>query len=168
MKKKRNLSAMPIPYRRGNKWGFCDTDMTILISIVYDEVRPFKENLAAVKLGDYWGFIDIKGNLVIETRYITVSDFLEGESIVQCKESNCKLIIDEKGNVIGEYNNYSVKTDEYTIDRTSIKSGDDYEIKFIYKDNHGNKVLPPPPFGYYDSAGKFIMVLPWFNGEFIH
>ena len=107
-------------------------------------------------MGVCWGFIGVKSDLIIETRYITVSDFLEGKSIVQCKESNSELIIDKKGDVVGEYNNYSVKTDEYTIDRTSIRSGDDYEIKFIYKDINGNKVLPAQPHGYYDTAGKFI------------
>ena len=36
------------------------------IAIEFDEVLPFKDDLAAVKKGNQWGFINKKGDLIIE------------------------------------------------------------------------------------------------------
>ena len=54
-----NISAQPksdlqlpdlIPYRKGDKWGFCDKDKNIIILLKYDDVYKFKDGLAKVKL----------------------------------------------------------------------------------------------------------------------
>ncbi len=47
-----------IPYRVGDKWGYCDTNKKILIQPLYDEVGFFNEGLAAVKVNGKL-FIDI-------------------------------------------------------------------------------------------------------------
>ena len=38
-----------IPYRKGDKWGFCNRKKEIVIECVYDEVGLFKEGLARVE-----------------------------------------------------------------------------------------------------------------------
>ena len=32
-----------IPYRKGDKWGFCDRNKKIVVECVYDWARPFSE-----------------------------------------------------------------------------------------------------------------------------
>ena len=57
--------AAPIPYRKGDKWGYCDRGSKVLISAVYDWGGSFAEGLALVRLDGKYGFIDIKGNLTV-------------------------------------------------------------------------------------------------------
>ncbi len=51
-----------IPYRKGDKWGFCDRNKKIVIGCKYDFAGPFSEGLSIVKLNGKWGFIDANGN----------------------------------------------------------------------------------------------------------
>jgi len=39
-----------IPYRKGDKWGFCTPDKKIVITPKYDDARRFIEGLAQAKL----------------------------------------------------------------------------------------------------------------------
>lgn len=50
-----------IPYRKGNKWGFCTEDKKIVIDCIYDKVEPFSEGLAKVYLNGSYCFIDKQG-----------------------------------------------------------------------------------------------------------
>lgn len=52
--------------KRNKKWGFINSKMEIVINCQYDEVRPYKENMACVKKGG-WGAIDMHGNVKIST-----------------------------------------------------------------------------------------------------
>ena len=61
--------ATLIPYRKGDKWGFCDRNKKIVIPIQYDKAGLFNEGLAPVKVNDKCGFIDTKGNMVIPAVY---------------------------------------------------------------------------------------------------
>src|SRR5664280_620542 len=47
-----------IPYRKGDKWGFCNRDRKMVIPTVYDSVDLFSEGLAPVHLNRKFGFID--------------------------------------------------------------------------------------------------------------
>jgi len=58
-----------IPYRKGDKWGYCDKAKKIIIPCVYDGANPFIENLACVKIGGNWGFIDKSGKIIIPCIY---------------------------------------------------------------------------------------------------
>lgn len=44
-----------IPYRAGDKWGYCDWNKKLVIKPTYDDARPFEEGLAAVLLKNKWG-----------------------------------------------------------------------------------------------------------------
>lgn len=67
-----------IPYRRGKKWGFCDSTKKMVLPTVFDEAYAFSDGLAAVELGDQWGFIDGAGNVVIPVIYASVEPFSKG------------------------------------------------------------------------------------------
>ncbi len=67
-----------IPYRKGSKWGFCDSEKNILIEPKYDEAYPFVEGMSLVKLNDKHGFINRTGQEIIEIRYDDANHFSEG------------------------------------------------------------------------------------------
>ena len=72
------LSEMQlIPYRKGDKWGFCKHDKTIIIECMYDWAYPFINGMAIVKVENSWRFIDEKGNEITPSDYESISNFLE-------------------------------------------------------------------------------------------
>lgn len=62
--------------------GFVDSHGKIVIATTYGAARPFKNNFAAVKIGNRWGFINKKGELVIPAQYHNVRDFSDGKAAV--------------------------------------------------------------------------------------
>lgn len=61
-----------IPYRKGNKWGFCNQQKQIVIPCEYDEAGLFSESVAFVRKGKKWGAIDEKGKIIIKFEYDNV------------------------------------------------------------------------------------------------
>ncbi len=103
----------------------------------FNQVRPFKNNMAAVEKNKKWGFVDEDGNLIIQTKFDKVIDF-EGEyAIVQIgiKEplcgvvdkmgkfelkpvyTNCRFIDEGKVAVISKTNTGSLKKDTITLSK---------------------------------------------------
>jgi len=80
-----------------DKWGFIDTAGKIVIEAVFDDVRDFRNGLAAANLKGKWGFIDPFGKKVIDFKYRSVNDFSEGLAIVQDMDKNI-FYINDKGN----------------------------------------------------------------------
>ena len=66
-----------IPYRKGNKWGFCDSNRRMVIPLRYDWVDRFSEGSAGVGLQGKCGFIDRNGRVVIPLKYDAPWDFIE-------------------------------------------------------------------------------------------
>jgi len=54
--------AVLIPYRKGDKWGFCDRARKMVVPAIYDDVGPFSEGISPVKLDGKWGYIDTTRN----------------------------------------------------------------------------------------------------------
>ena len=71
----KNILPAHIPYRKGDKWGFCNLKKAIVISVKYDEVGSFIEDVVRVKLNDKWGFIDTTGREITSIKYDWVEDF---------------------------------------------------------------------------------------------
>ena len=73
-----------IPFRKGDKWGFCDKDKKIIIDVKYDFVRLFCEGIALVTLNDKRGFIDTTGKEITPLKYgFNTRDFFEGFAVVE-------------------------------------------------------------------------------------
>lgn len=98
--------------RKNGKWGFVDQHGTPMIRFAFDEVRPFSENLAGVRVGGYWGFINYAGELVIDFRFddkgiiIDSTDnsalpmpflFQQGKAWIGNLHNGTKLCIDPQG-----------------------------------------------------------------------
>ncbi|RIE17606.1 WG repeat-containing protein [Candidatus Cryosericum septentrionale] len=71
-----------IPFRKGDKWGFCDSQKRIAIPTMYDRAEPFTDGIAIVVTNGKFGCIDSKGEMVIPVAYEQMGPFLEGLSLV--------------------------------------------------------------------------------------
>lgn len=79
-------------YRNITKYGFIDKTGKEVVSLRYDEVKPFSEGLAIVaasyidffteKEKKYYGFIDKRGKEITEIKYDEVKPFSEGLAVV--------------------------------------------------------------------------------------
>lgn len=83
-----------IPYRKGDKWGFCDKNKKVIISCLYDSVKPFSDGLAAVEICERWGFVNKFGHIIIPFKYEDVGLFSEQLAAVKYDEKwgfiNCE------------------------------------------------------------------------------
>jgi hypothetical protein len=74
-RKKLLLEKQLIPYRKGDKLGFCDADKNVVIEPKYDDVDLFVEGLAKVKLDGNFGFINQEGKEITPINYYLVYPF---------------------------------------------------------------------------------------------
>ncbi|WP_052594263.1 WG repeat-containing protein [Aureispira sp. CCB-QB1] len=83
-----------IPFRQGEKWGYCTRDKDFIITPQYDQAAPFVGTIARVMLGDKYGLIDKTGSIVVPI----VCDFIGNEydhSLLN-EDNSCTIIKDEK------------------------------------------------------------------------
>ncbi len=72
-----------VPFERGGRWGFADTEGRQVIAPWWDEAFDFHEGLAAVRLGDRYHYIDTCGRTVINgSGWQCVKSFSEGYAAV--------------------------------------------------------------------------------------
>lgn len=102
------------PQQRDGKWGFVDDREVVMITHSFDEVRPFSEGLAGVRIGHNWGFLNLGGELIIpfEFKNDTVMThngvpdnstfvFKNGRAWVNSLANGIKMCIDTQGKYIG-------------------------------------------------------------------
>lgn len=79
-------------------WGVSDFRGNILIPAAYQEIRPFRDSVAAVKNKNKWGYIDKSGNIICDCIYEYALSWRAGYGIV--RNNNKWGIIDKTGAVI--------------------------------------------------------------------
>jgi len=57
------------PHQQDGRWGFVDDQDVTMITYSFDEVMPFAEGLAGVRIANNWGFVNLGGELVIPFRF---------------------------------------------------------------------------------------------------
>lgn len=109
-----NRFTMLQPRQQDGKWGFVDDNNVTMITYSFDEVRPFAEGLAGVRIDENWGFVNLGGELVIPFRFansgVSADDFYQGKPaftftggkawIGNLKNGN-KMCIDKEGTGVG-------------------------------------------------------------------
>lgn len=134
-----------IPYRKGEKFGFCTQDKKIVIKPKYDEVSFFKGKLASVKIDDSWGVINDKGNIIVPTNYTTIE--ICGEMILANNRDNYS-IFDKSGKemptVSKKYNWFSAADESGLIIVTE-------SYKYGLINDKGNALVPAK----YDFISNF-------------
>ncbi len=72
-----------IPYRKGDKWGYCDRNKKIVIKPKYESADPFSDGLAWVQINDKWVLINREDKEITKCKYDFAWDFHEGLALVQ-------------------------------------------------------------------------------------
>ena len=102
------------PRQQDGRWGFVDDNNVTMITYSFDEVRPFSEGLAGVRIDNEWGFVNLGGELVIPFRFdksgVSVGDsykdqpafvFTNGKAWIGNLKNGAKKCIDKEGSSVG-------------------------------------------------------------------
>ncbi|MBK9592822.1 MAG: WG repeat-containing protein [Crocinitomicaceae bacterium] len=81
-----------IPLKDKNQYGYCDSNLNVIIKAQYQRAYPFAENRAIVVLNNLYGYIDYKGNQIVPCMYRYAYPFSEGVAIVQTSAGETKYI----------------------------------------------------------------------------
>lgn len=148
-----------IPYRKGDKWGYCNKNRKIIIPCTYANASPFVEGLARVSNKDEkYGFIDSKGKVVIPLKYEWAHSVHNGWIYA---EYNSK----EWGNVGGFIDKTGKEVVPFQLKVPAVPLPEAYKYVFSqglmavpWRTKPGSKAK----YGYIDSTGKLI-ITPSFN-----
>jgi serine/threonine protein kinase len=94
--KESNIIYNELAETRGIKYYEKKLSTDKILNANYEEIRPFKNNRAAVRQGIKWGYIDKKGNQVIDCQYVQAEEF-SNKTAVACKSDTECGIIDTSG-----------------------------------------------------------------------
>ncbi|HHG83920.1 MAG TPA: WG repeat-containing protein [Bacteroidetes bacterium] len=134
-----------VPFRKGEYWGFADTNMHAVILPGYTSVEPFWENVAVVEKNGAYGVIDKRGREIIPIRFTKISRSACGVFTVQTPDGFILVKNDGKrvNNIVypGMFS--------YTCSEGRIPVMENEKIGFL--DKNGRKVIPST----YDAVYKF-------------
>ncbi|MEO0288539.1 MAG: WG repeat-containing protein [candidate division WOR-3 bacterium] len=144
----KNLPEPPelIPYRKGDKWGFCDRNKKIVIECKYDYVEPFNNGFAIVKINDELFFINTKGEESEPPSTEEQQQEVQSEELLEVFEENGFYgYSDKAGNVLitPQYQ----QADGFSNGLASVKKNN----RWGYIDTKGNLIIPFK----YDDAWMF-------------
>ena len=88
-----------IPYRKGDKWGYCDSTKRMIIPAKYDMVYPFSGDTAVVIYGEQRLLIDTIGNETFFPDSVSIESHHYLRIVNVGKSEVCGLI-DAKGNYV--------------------------------------------------------------------
>ena len=91
-----------IPYRDGEKWGFCNQKKEIIIPCIYESAKPFNNGLADIELDKKHGLINEKGEIVVPIEHMSLSisgDFIIVDNNYEFSDEG-KGVLDLTGKVI--------------------------------------------------------------------
>lgn len=72
-----------VPYRKGEKWGYCTLRKKMVIDPQFDAAGPFFEGLAVVVINHKSGYIDRSGKIVIPAGFDHAWGFKDGAARVE-------------------------------------------------------------------------------------
>ena len=83
-------------------WAFCNSELTHRSPEIYEDIKPFKNGLAAVKINGKWGYVDHSFQLVIPNDYDDCGNFDNGWAYFMKVDSKGKHegYIDEQGHIV--------------------------------------------------------------------
>lgn len=168
-----SIEPQLIPYRKGDKWGFCTPDKKIVIDCLFDDVRFFYDGLAVVKYNDKYGYIDKKGRKIIPFRFDKAYSFYKGEAqvginnVIYYIDKNQKLLFTQGEKILFNHNkkiNSTEITRKCIDEKWGFKKGDHIFIKCKYDEvNNFSKYSPlasvkiDNKWGFIDKNGKVII-----------
>jgi len=91
------IDDMLIPFEEDGKWGYVDSNDSIIVPPKYEEAYPTFDLRGRVKLKGKYGFIDEKGKLVIKPKWDAADDFKFG--ITKVSKGGKSKIINTAGGI---------------------------------------------------------------------
>jgi hypothetical protein len=85
--------------KKGEKYGFLDSNMNVAIEFNFDQIQPFHFGVALVKIKDNWFLIDKLGNIISDD-YKMTQDL--GGGFTMIKKNDKFGVINNKGKVLVE------------------------------------------------------------------
>jgi len=136
-----------IPYRKGDKWGYCDRFKKIIIPCIYDKVGYFTFDVAIVVLNNKYGLIDKIGKTILPIIYDDITRFtnISGTSylkFLKIKIDNKYGFSNLKGSVIYECKYEEIAISVFTVEHIKIlfyKNNDTYSVGLF--DYNGNEII---------------------------
>ncbi len=126
-----------IPYRKGDKWGYCDPQKKVIIAPQFTETSFFEGALCIAKADSYYCVINRKGNVVFRsTRYTHVIN--SGAEFVTGENSYSAQVFDAQGNAVTKKYNGVENFNKYgylPVTADFVKKG--------LLDRSFNEVVPP-------------------------
>lgn len=123
-----------IPYRKGDRWGYCDQNKRLIIDCIYKNVKPFKNGIARVRSNQgKYGFINNKGMEIIPSKYEDAKKI--SQDLIAVKLKTKWGYFDINGNLIIDF----IFDDAFNFreDRAAIKMNS----KYGFIDKYGNKII---------------------------
>lgn len=118
---------------KGAKYGYIDIEKNKRSKPIYDDVKSFKEGLAAVCIDEKWGFIDKKGKYVVEPKYYNVSNFSEGLAAVSYSKNNTVSYINKEGKIVISFKDNALDPKEFHEGLAPVVEGADTACSYIDK-----------------------------------
>jgi hypothetical protein len=156
-----------IPYRKGDKWGFCNSGKNLVITPKYDWVYFFSKGLAFVILNDKEGLIDKTGREVFMTTKYSINYYCDEdhalhyfrEDVLGVKLNGKYGFVDIIGREV-----VPVKYDSLAHSFTEGVCCAELNGKWGFIDKNGKEVIPIK----YDRVGCFREGLAWveLNGKY--
>jgi len=86
-----------IPYRKGARWGFVNTEKKWVIRPKYEWAAPFYDERARVLKGGKYGYINKRGKAVIKCQFDEAEDFRA--SVVEVRKGDKRYTINRDGRI---------------------------------------------------------------------
>ncbi len=132
----------------GRKCGYFDRNGALAIPRTFDDVLPFSEGRAGVRIGEKWGYIDKSGKTVIPIQFDLAESFSEGLALVQ---------LGKKFGFIDPNGRFAVKPQfddarrGFSEGLAAVNIGRSREVRY------SNSESPLGKWGFVDHAGKFVI-----------
>jgi hypothetical protein len=127
-----------IPYRKGDKWGYCDINKKIIIPVKYDFAKLFQNNFAVVGLKGKAAVIDCSGKKIIPFIYDEIEIFSDG--FIKVRSIDKYGIFNNYGIEITQIIYDEIKTFEHNCFWNGLTAVN-YKGKWGIIDNSGHKII---------------------------
>ncbi len=107
------------PIVKDGQHGFVDQQGLLRVANRYDAVRPYQNDMAAIKIRNNWGFIDRREVLQIQPYFKTVSDFKNGVALVNYNNKYGLINKDGKYLLEANYDEIELVGEFYLLKRNS-------------------------------------------------
>ena len=139
------FNKYPIPYRKGDKWGYCDEQKNIIVEPIYDEVELYERSSSVsfgeVKQKNKIGIVDKKGKLIVPVKFDKIERvYYESEKLLTPVHDMdlTPFVIVQKGEKYGFYNTKTGKSTKTKLSKITYTQLTEWK-EFLFIGEKGSK-----------------------------